>query len=91
MKSWTSSRTSKPVNKPLEEDAEVVKEDEATTADVEIVVVGEAVAVAEAVVVAVVEEACSEKTKEKPTAQAWFCHDKNGGPLIMKDACEYVR
>ena len=91
MKSWISSRTSKPANKPLEEDAEAAKAEEATTAGVEIVVVGEVVVVEEAVVVVVVEEAYPGKTKEKPTAQAWFCHDKNGGPLIMKDRCGYVR
>lgn len=66
MRSWISSRTSKPANKPLEEDAEVVKEDEATTADVEIGVAGEVVeAVAEAVVVVVVEEACSNKRRKR--------------------------
>lgn len=92
MKSWISSRTSKPANKLLEEDAEVAKEDEATTADVENVVDAEVVvAVEEAVVVVVVEEACSGKTKEKPTAQARSCHDKNGRPLAMTDTCEYVR
>ncbi|CAD0099955.1 unnamed protein product, partial [Aureobasidium mustum] len=40
MKSWISSRTSKPANKPPEEDVEAAKEDEATTADVVIAVAG---------------------------------------------------
>jgi small nuclear ribonucleoprotein (snRNP)-like protein len=53
MKSWISSRTNKPVSRPPGEVAEVAKEAEATTTDVEIVVQEEAVAVVAEVVGAV--------------------------------------
>jgi hypothetical protein len=87
MKSWILSRTNKPASRPQEEVAEVAKEEEAITTDVEIAEVEADVAAVEGVVVAavaVVEETWSRKTKEKQTAPAWFCQDENGGRIAVE-------
>jgi hypothetical protein len=96
MKSWISSRTNKPASRLPEEDAEVVKEEEAITTDAEIVEAeADVAAVEEAVVaaVAVVEETWLRKTREKQTASAWFCQDEKGGRIAvehMKRICAIV-
>lgn len=93
MKSWILSRTNKPASKPPGEVVEVAKEEEATTTDAETVVVEvDVVAVAEVVAVAVVvEETWSGQTKEKQTAQAWPCRNKDGGLVALKHISEYMR